>query len=187
MDNKQIKKYINQLVEYRDMHFNNATWPTIEDRDEFAESTNALLDAIDHIEDDKYIRLLADFDNYKKRMQRYCNDIENDSCSKMLKKILPALDGLERIANSIDASDCSPVEQGIALAYKNILSQLNSIGCSKIECQAGDEFNYDMHDAISVIPTTEMKPNHIVDIASSGWNFNGKTLIPAKVVVSMEN
>ena len=110
MDNKQIKKYINQLVEYRDMHFNNATWPNIEDRDEFAESTNALLDAIDHIEDDKYIRLLADFDNYKKRMQRYCNDIENDACSKMLKKILPALDGLERIANSIDASDCSPVE-----------------------------------------------------------------------------
>lgn len=191
MDNEQIKKYLNQLVEYRDMHFNTADWPVIEDKNAFIESTETLLDdidAIDHSTKDEYaIRLLADFDNYKKRVQRQYNDLENDAYSKMLKKLLPALDGLERIVNSMNASDCSQVEQGVALAYKNILSQLNSLGCSKIECKIGDEFNYDEHDAISAIPIDEIKPNHIANIASSGWKFNGKTLIPAKVVVSMES
>lgn len=190
MNKEKLKDDLKLLVEYRDMHFNESNWPFIDDRDAFVDYTTSILDDIESIDsyaDDKYIRLLADFDNYKKRIEKQNASISETVKSTFLAKLLPTLDGLERIASSLNANSSNPIESGTLLAYKNILAFLKSVGCEKIECNIGDEFDYNKHDAVTSMPAAGIRGGHICGIVSSGWQFNGQTLIPTKVAIASED
>lgn len=190
MDIDKIKTYLKELIAYRDRHFNMDDLNEIEDRNAFAEESECILDLCDSIDteckeyNEKYIRLLADFDNYRKRSSAEMAQQCEKAKIKLLEAILPNIDNFEKVCNSLETSHSEDkFEDGMHIAYDALMNSLKQIGCEKIDCNLGDEFDYKIHDAIGVIPS-QYENGHVAGIAASGWKLDGKTIIPVKVMVA---
>jgi len=133
---------------------------------------------------EKYIRLLAEFENYKRRTAKERIDLFKTAGQDVIKDLLPALDDIDRATQVVkDARDIEAVKEGLALIsekFKNILAQK---GLKEIEC-LGHEFNTDLMEAITELPapTDDMK-GKVVDVLEKGYTLNDKIIRYAKVVV----
>lgn len=124
---------------------------------------------------DKYVRLYADFDNFKKRTLKERQDLRNDVLSSTLTSVLDLDNDLHLALKQIKNEDD---KNGIGL----ILSKLDRfLHSHNVEVIPTDEFNPDLHEAISVIKTGK---SGILDVASRGYKINGKVIRHSKVVVS---
>ncbi len=146
---------------------------------ETEELANKLIDM-----NDKYLRLTAEFDNYRKRTLKEKMDLTKSGGENVLIKILPVVDNLERAIQSIRAtSDIEAVKQGIELIYNNFSDFLKQNGVQEIECLNLD-FNSDVQEALTKIPAPnpELK-GKVVDVIERGYYLHDKVIRYAKVVV----
>jgi molecular chaperone GrpE len=133
---------------------------------------------------DKYIRLVAEFDNYKKRTLRERMDLIKSAGEDILKEILPVVDDFERALQNIDkAKDIEAVKSGIDLIYGKFNEFLKQKGVSHIEAM-NVEFDTDKHEAITKIPApTEELKGKVVDVVKKGYVLNDKVIRFAQVVI----
>lgn len=142
----------------------------------------------------KYAYLLADFDNYKKRVARERAEIINSANRELIQDFISIVDDMERAISFFpdkELEDDIPIsESGVKIIYENMLKLLDAEGCTKIECSPGDKFDVRFHEAISTRIVNEnesYEQDDVVSIVQSGWTLNGKLLRPVKVVVANKN
>ena len=133
---------------------------------------------------DKYIRLSAEFDNYRKRTLREKMELSKYASEDMLLKIIPFMDDFERALQHMDtATDIEAMKNGINLIYLKFSEFLKQNGIREIEA-LNTSFNVDLHEAVSKLPVTEenMK-GKVVDVVLKGYYLQEKVLRFSKVVV----
>ena len=133
---------------------------------------------------DKYLRLSAEFDNYRKRTMKEKAELILNGGEKTITAILPVLDDFERALTTMQkATDVDAVKEGVALIYNKFVQILGQNGVKAIETKE-KELDTDFHDAIAIIdaPTEELK-GKILDCVETGYMLNDKVIRHAKVVV----
>jgi molecular chaperone GrpE len=132
---------------------------------------------------DNYLRLYADFENYKKRALKDRSDLIKSAGSDTLAALLPVLDDFDRAMKAMETAADSPVKEGVTLIHNKLISTLEQRGL-KVMVAMGEEFNVDMHEAITNIPVAdESQKGKVVDVLEKGYYLNDKVIRYAKVVV----
>ena len=133
---------------------------------------------------DKYLRLSAEFDNYRKRTMKEKAELILNGGEKSLSSILPVVDDFERAIKSMEtATDVQAVKEGVELIYNKFMATLAQNGVKVIETK-DQPLNTDYHEAIAVIPApSEAQKGKILDCVQTGYTLNDKVLRHAKVVV----
>jgi molecular chaperone GrpE len=127
---------------------------------------------------DDYLRLQAEFDNYRKRTAREKMDILLAGGEDVIKALLPVLDDSER---ALSAMVESPDRQGVELVFKKLRDTLAAQGLAEIEAMGGD-MDTDLHEAVARIPAPEQK-GKVVDVVQKGYKLRDKVVRHAKCVV----
>lgn len=133
---------------------------------------------------DKYLRLYADFDNYKKRMAKERLELTKEAGKDILVNLLPTLDDFERALNAAEtATDVSSVKEGMELIHGKLMRNLEQKGLKAMDAKE-QPFDAEFHEAITEIPapTDELK-GKVVDVVEQGYYLNDKIIRYAKVVV----
>ena len=131
---------------------------------------------------DKYIRLAAEFDNYKKRTLKEKSELILNGSEKTISTILPILDDFER-ALADKTEDPKTIKEGFDLIFKKFLKALETLGVNKIETDDTD-FNVDYHEAIAMVPGMgDDKKGKVIDCVQTGYKLNDKVIRHAKVAV----
>lgn len=134
---------------------------------------------------DKYLRLSAEFDNFRKRTNKEKAEIIKNGAEKTILAILPILDDMERaISNMHKSNDADALREGVELINNKFLKTLSKEGLSKIETENVD-FNTDYHEAIAMLPAAdEQQKGKIIDCVQTGYLLNDKVIRHAKVAVA---
>lgn len=131
---------------------------------------------------DKYLRAVAEFDNYKKRTLKEKADLILNGGEKTISAILPVLDDFERALND-KTDDPKAIKEGMELIYKKFVSALESLGVKKIEAKDKD-FDVDYHEAVAMVPGLgDDKKGKVIDCIQEGYMLNDKVIRHAKVAV----
>lgn len=144
-------------------------------------------DELEHqlaVANDKYLRLSAEFDNYRKRTLKEKMELTKNAGEKLLTDILPVVDNFERALASMEKSDdIVAIREGVELIYASFKDFLSRNGVKEIDC-VNDDFNTDEQEAVTKIPApTEDLKGKVVDCIQKGYKLNDKVVRFAKVVV----
>lgn len=133
---------------------------------------------------DKYLRQIAEFDNYRKRILKEKSELILNGGEKVISSLLPVLDDFERaLINIKKGGDETTLLQGTELIYQKLLSTLESQGLSKIKTEEED-FNTDFHEAVAMVPVDdESMKGKVVDCVQTGYTLNNKVIRHSKVAV----
>lgn len=132
---------------------------------------------------DKYIRLQAEFDNFRKRTLREKMELVQTGGSDVLKAILPILDDMQRaIAASEKSEDIAALREGERLVEKKFIDTLRQKNVTEIEA-LGEDFNEELHEAVARFAAGEDKRGKVIDVVQRGYKLGDKILRFAKVVV----
>ncbi len=137
-------------------------------------------------ERDKYIRLFAEFENYKRRTTKERIESFKTANQEVLQAILPVVDDFDRALTEIKKTDDNVLIVGVELIYEKLKSTLVSKGLEEVEIKVGDIFNADFAEAITQIPSPS--PNlkgKIVDVIEKGYKLGDKIIRFPKVVIGM--
>lgn len=134
---------------------------------------------------DKYLRLMAEFDNYRKRVIKEKTDLILNGGEKVLTSILPVIDDFERAeANMNVETDVDSLKKGITLIIEKLKHTLELNGLRKID-PVGEPFNVDFHEAIAMVPgNPDETKGKIIDCVQCGYLLNDKVIRHAKVAVA---
>jgi molecular chaperone GrpE len=156
----------------------------VNSEEELLEKKEQLLE--DELNDlrDKYVRLSAEFDNYRKRTLKEKMELTKSAGESILLNIIPVVDDFERGMESMDkASDIEAVKQGVHLIYNKFKEFLKQSGVKEIEAM-GKEFDTDEHDAVTNIPApSDDQKGKVVDVIEKGYKLHDKVIRFSKVVV----
>ena len=131
---------------------------------------------------DKYLRAVADLDNYKKRAIREKVDIIKYGKEDVIKDILPFVDSLDRALAHADSADIQAFKEGIKLIQEQLLSCLKKHGVEKID-SVGLDFDPNFHEAMMQVESEEHDENKVVNEVQKGYLLNGRLLRPSKVCI----
>ena len=133
---------------------------------------------------DKYLRSVAEFDNYRKRTLKEKAELILNGSEKAVSAVLPVLDDMERaIANGEKTDDPKVLRKGISLIYAKFQKVLEGLGVKEIETADAD-FNTDVHEAIAMVPGMgDDKKGKVLDCVQKGYTINDKVIRHAKVAV----
>ena len=133
---------------------------------------------------DKYLRSVAEFDNYRKRTLKEKAELILNGSEKAIAAVLPILDDMERaIANGEKTEDLNVLREGMSLIYTKFQKVLESIGVKEIETADAD-FDTDVHEAIAMVPGMgDDKKGKVLDCVQKGYKLNDKVIRHAKVAV----
>lgn len=133
---------------------------------------------------DKYLRLSAEFDNYRKRTMKEKAELILNSGEKSISSILPVIDDFERAIKTMEtAKDVKAVKEGVELIYNKFMAVMAQNGVKVIETK-DQPLDTDYHEAIAVIPApSEEQKGKILDCVQTGYTLNDKVIRHAKVVV----
>ncbi len=135
-------------------------------------------------EKDKFLRLFAEFENYKKRTSKERIDLFKTANQEVLLAMLPVLDDFDRATVEINKSDDENLKKGVELIHEKLKSTLVSKGLEQVEVRAGDAFNADFAEAITQIPAPSDKlKGKIVDVIEKGYKLGDKIIRFPKVVI----
>ena len=136
-------------------------------------------------ERDKYLRLSAEFNNYRKRTLKEKAELIKNGAEKTLTAILPVLDDFERALKNMEASEeTKAMKEGVELIFNKFQKVLGQEGLQKIETE-GQAFDTDFHEAIALIPApSEDLKGKILDCVQTGYMLNDKVIRHAKVAVA---
>lgn len=133
---------------------------------------------------DKYVRLAAEFENYKKRAQRDQSDSIRYANESLLKNLLSTIDNLERaIQSGKDAGTTGPLLEGIELTHKQILETVGKLGVRQVS-SAGGVFDPNIHQAVAQVESDTAEPNTVVEEFQKGYFLHDRILRPAMVTVA---
>ena len=134
---------------------------------------------------DRYLRLNAEFDNYKKRMMRENSDRLKYFNMELIKELLPSVDNLERaISHAGDEnSDLENMIEGLQMVYKGMQEAFGKFGVSEIE-SIGKEFDPNCHQAVGMIESQEVPENHVAEECLKGYYLHDRIIRPTMVRVS---
>lgn len=133
---------------------------------------------------DKYLRSVAEFDNYRKRTLKEKADLLLNGAEKTVTAILPVMDDMERaLANAEKTDDAEALKEGMKLIFQKFEKVLGSLGVSKIETADAD-FDTDIHEAVAMVPGMgDDKKGKVLDCVQTGYKLNDKVIRHAKVAV----
>ena len=133
---------------------------------------------------DKYLRTVAEFDNFKRRTLKEKTELILNGGEKAITAILPIIDDMERAIENANKQECvDAVEEGWELIYKKLLSTLEGMGVKKIDVENKD-FDVDFHEAVAMVPGMgDDKKGKIIDCVQTGYTLNDKVIRHAKVAV----
>ena len=133
---------------------------------------------------DKYLRTVAEFENFKRRTLKEKTELILNGGEKAITAILPIIDDMERAIENAHKQACvDAVEEGWELIYKKLLSTLEGLGVKKIEVD-GKDFDVDFHEAVAMVPGMgDDKKGKIIDCVQTGYTLNDKVIRHAKVAV----
>ncbi|MEQ9618704.1 MAG: nucleotide exchange factor GrpE [Deltaproteobacteria bacterium] len=133
----------------------------------------------------KYLRLAADFENYKKRLAKEKSDIIAYGNEELIKALLNVLDNLERALEHSDVQeDPKPLLEGVKLVHKQFLSCLEKFGVQFIDASRGTEFDPRLHQAIERVVSPDITPGMVISEMLRGYMLKDRLLRPALVAVS---
>ena len=135
-------------------------------------------------EKDKFLRLFAEFENYKRRTAKERLDLFKTANQEVLQAMLPVMDDFDRALAEIKKSEDDVLLKGVELIHEKLKNTLNSKGLEEVEIKAGDIFNADFAEAITQIPAPS--PNFkgkIVDVLEKGYKLGDKIILFPKVVI----
>lgn len=135
---------------------------------------------------DKYVRLAAEFDNYRRRAAKERLELISTASEEVIKGLLPVLDDCERAMQVLkDSTDTEAAKEGTELILNKLSSYLKARGLAEIEAN-GKELDTDFHEAVAQFPTQDAdQKNKIIDVVQKGYTLNGKVVRFAKVVVGI--
>lgn len=135
---------------------------------------------------DDYIRLMAEFDNYRRRTSQEKLELVSMASTDTIKGLLPVLDDCERALKVLlESNDSDAAKEGTELIYSKLMSYLKSKGLAVIEA-LGQEFDTDLHEAVAQFPVQdEEQKGKVFDVVQTGYTLNGKVIRFAKVVVGI--
>jgi molecular chaperone GrpE len=133
---------------------------------------------------DQFLRLHAEFDNYRKRTLKEKMELTKSAGESLLVNILPVIDDFERAMKAMEsATEIAPVKEGVDLIYKRFTDFIRMNGIKEIDAKE-KEFDTDLHEAITKIPSpTEALKGKVVDVIQKGYTLNDKVIRFAKVVI----
>ena len=150
------------------------------------EEQNALDKALDKISElqDKYLRSVAEFDNYRKRTLKEKTELILNGSEKAVSAVLPIVDDIERaIANGQNTEDPEVLKEGMLLIYQKFEKVLEGLGVKKIDTTDAD-FDVDIHEAVAMVPGMgDDKKGKVIDCIQTGYKLNDKVIRHAKVAV----
>lgn len=137
-------------------------------------------------EKDDYIRLMAEFDNFRRRTSQEKLELVSMASTDTIKGLLPVLDDCERALNVLkESNDSDAAKEGTELIYHKLMAYLQSKGLAVIEAH-GSDFDTDLHEAVAQFPVQEEdKKGKVFDVVQTGYTLNGKVIRFAKVVVGI--
>jgi molecular chaperone GrpE len=138
---------------------------------------------------DRYLRLGADFDNFRRRSLKERQDLHNYANENLVKELLPIVDNLERAVEhgrkEEQRGDSDNLLQGIELTYRSLLQILNRQGVVEIQA-LGQAFDPQIHEAVRRVPTSDQPPSTVVEVYQKGYMLKDRLLRPAMVAVASE-
>lgn len=135
-------------------------------------------------EKDKFLRLFAEFENYKRRTSKERMDLFKTANQEVLQAMLPVLDDFDRAMTEIKKSEDDVLLKGVELIHDKLKSTLFSKGLEEVEVRSGDAFNADFAEAITQIPAPSDKlKGKIVDVIEKGYKLGDKIIRFPKVVI----
>ena len=145
--------------------------------------TKAELEQMLKDEKDKYLRLYAEFENFRKRTAKEKLELFETASEKVIKNLLPILDDFERAIAEMKKNKEDEMVKGVSLIYDKLKKTLEKEGLKHIEVQKGDSFDPEIHEAIAQVPVEdeEMK-DKIVDVVEKGYQLGPKNIRFPKVV-----
>ena len=175
-NNEEIKQEENNIEE------NNSPEPVVEEsetnEDLDNEANSQLKEWQEKYENlnNQYIRLAADFDNFRKRQEMEKENLLKYGAENTVKKLIEVLDNFDRGLKAIETvDDCEKVKECYNLAYKNFNDVLNKIGLEAIKAE-GEEFDPNLHEAVMRTPTDEKPENTIINELQKGYKLGNKVL-----------
>ena len=135
-------------------------------------------------EKDKFLRLFAEFENYKRRTAKERIELFSTASEEVMVSLLPILDDFDRASAEIEKDNDNEIFKGVLLIKNKLFDSLKSKGLALIEVNKGDEFNADNHEAVTQIPapTKEME-GKIIDVIEKGYKLGEKVIRYPKVVI----
>lgn len=134
---------------------------------------------------DGWLRTRADFDNYKKRIQRDATRSYQDAMTSVVKVFLSAADDLERaLKNRPQGKEIESWISGIELIHQKLLTQMKNLGVERMDVNSGDEFDPNIHEAITQEDHEEFKEGQIIDVVQPGYRISDRIIRPAMVRVA---
>jgi molecular chaperone GrpE len=134
---------------------------------------------------DKWLRLLAEFDNFKKRTQKEKADLMKFSNESLLRSFLPILDNLERaIDHAKGTQENAPLLEGVEITLRQFLNTLEKFGVKPLSAR-GEAFDPEKHEAVSQ-QESDQEPNRVISEIEKGYIYHDRLLRPARVIVSKE-
>lgn len=125
--------------------------------------------------------LQADFDNFKKRISKEKQDAYSAGKEDAIFAMLESIDCMELLLKSLKDD---PTSNGFKMIHSNLVKALFNLGCKQIKCNVGDEFDYNVHEALASVESAIAQNNHIVEINKTGWTLDGKLLRPTLVTIA---
>ena len=151
---------------------------TVENQEEKQEEVEQEIDF-----QDKYLRLYAEFDNFRKRTMRERADLITSASSGVMNHMIPLIDDFDR-AEANPTDDVEAMKEGMKLIQTKLLSTLTAKGLKPMAVQQGDDFNVDFHEAITNMPAPSKDlVGKVVDVVEKGYMLGDKVLRYAKVVI----
>ena len=157
---------------------------TIENQEQQELSVEEKLQEEIKLEKDKFLRLFAEFENYKRRTSKERIELFKTANEDVIKALLPVLDDFDRAYNEISKTKEKDLLKGVELISNKLKSTLEQKGLSSIEVSNGDAFNADNHEAITQIPApSEDLKGKIIDVIEKGYALGDKVIRFPKVVI----
>ena len=135
-------------------------------------------------EKDKFLRLFAEFENYKKRTTKERIELFSTASQELMTSLLPVLDDFDRANQEIIKNKENELYKGVSLIQNKLFDTLKSKGLKEVEVSSGDSFNADDHEAVTQIPAPNDKmKGKIIDIIEKGYKLGEKVIRYPKVVI----
>jgi molecular chaperone GrpE len=180
-EKEEIKNKAEEAVEEETQSVDNTTEIPVEDGKSELEKANEKIAELE----DKYLRQVAEFDNYRRRVMKEKAELILNGGEKVLTEILPIVDDLERAEQQMEQmTDVDAVKQGVELIIDKFIKFLRSQGVQEIDTKDKD-FDVNYHEAITMVPSqSDDQKGKVIDCVTKGYTLNDKVIRYAKVVVA---
>ena len=181
MKKEEIKKNEEAAVEEEAQSADQTTENPVKDSKTDLEKANEKIAELE----DKYLRQVAEFDNYRRRVMKEKAELILNGGEKVLTEILPIVDDLERAEQQMEKmTDVDAVKKGVELIIDKFIKFLNSQGVKEIDTKDQD-FDVNYHEAITMVPSqNDEQKGKVIDCVTKGYTLNDKVIRYAKVVVA---